>query len=73
MAYFRIGAAIVFLVCIASCASNEATDLYGMPRTSMSSSMYARDKPAPMDASRRVAKADCTKPVVVDHGNLLCR
>ena len=73
MAHIKAGAAIIFLICTASCANYETTDSYGMPRTSMSSSTYAREKPAPMDASRKIAKQDCTKPVVVDHGNLLCR
>ncbi len=73
MAYFRACAAISVLLLVASCAYDHATGAYGMSQGSASTSVYAPDRPAPMDESRRIAKEDCTRPVTVDRGNLLCR
>jgi hypothetical protein len=63
---FRTAAAVIGLLSIVSCASDQPTDSYEMSR------LAAASAPAPMDASRRIAKQDCTRSVVTDRGNLLC-
>lgn len=73
MTLVRTVAAIAVLVSTASCADNGMTDSYGMPRISRESSIYERSKPGPMDPTRKIDEQDCTKPVVVDQGNLLCK
>ena len=67
MTYFKVGAAAALLLLVVSCAYDRAPDSYEMSRLASS------DATAPMDGSRRVAQQDCTRPVTVDRGNLLCR
>jgi hypothetical protein len=66
MTCFKVGAAAALLLLVASCAYDRA-DSYEMTRLAASKSV------APMDGSRRIAQQDCTKPVTVDRGTLLCR
>jgi len=73
MTLVRTVGALAVLVSTVSCADNGVTDSYGMPRISRESSIYEPSKPAPMDPNRKIAGQDCTKPVVVDQGNLLCK
>ncbi|HXZ50939.1 MAG TPA: hypothetical protein VEH51_02985 [Burkholderiales bacterium] len=70
MAYIRTCAALIVLLGTASCAFDRA-ERYNMSATSQTS-IYARDKPAPMDQSVPVAKQDCSRPVTLDRGNLYC-
>jgi len=59
---------LLLLVTAASCTTERQYSSYGM-----SAGYPAAATPAPLDAARSVAEQDCTKPIVLDRGNLLCR
>jgi hypothetical protein len=67
MAYLKVGAAAALLLLVVSCAYDQHADSYAL------SELAASEATAPMDGSRRIAQQDCTRPVTVDRGNLLCR
>jgi hypothetical protein len=62
--------AIVLLLVVAatSCATERRDSSYGMRVT-----YSAARQSAPLDPARTVAEQDCTKPIALDRGNLLCR
>ncbi len=62
--------AIVLLLVVAatSCATERQYSSYGMSVT-----YSAARQLAPLDPARTVAEQDCTKPIALDRGNLLCR
>jgi hypothetical protein len=62
--------AIVLLLVLAaaSCATERRDSSYGMSVT-----YSAAGRRAPLDPARTVAEQDCTKPIVLDRGNLRCR
>jgi hypothetical protein len=62
--------AIVLLLVVAatSCATERRDSSYGMSVT-----YSAARQSAPLDPARTVAEQDCTKPIALDRGNLLCR
>ena len=59
---------LLLLVAAASCTTERQYSSYGMSVT-----YSAASQPAPLDPARTVAEQDCTKPIVLDRGNLLCR
>ena len=59
---------LLLLVTAASCTTERQYSSYGM-----SAGDPAAATPAPLDSARSVAEQDCTKPIVLDRGNLLCR
>jgi hypothetical protein len=59
---------LLLLVAAASCATERRDSSYGMSAT-----YSAARQPAPLDTARTIAEQDCTKPIVLDRGNLLCR
>jgi len=67
MAYIKVAGAAALLLLVVSCAYNQPANSYEM------SQLAAKASPAPMDGGRRIARQDCTKPVMADHGNLLCK
>lgn len=72
MPHFAAGAVIVLTIITASCASSDSPGTYGKSRSIATDSMYT-SRPAPMEPSRTVAEQDCTKPIDLDRGNLLCK
>jgi hypothetical protein len=73
MTYFRGGAAIAVLLLVVSCANDPTSDPYALPSFAAATSEYRLNTAPPMDPSRTIAREDCTKPVTVDRGNLLCK
>ena len=73
MAYLKAGAAIVFLLGTASCASNETSPNYGSSDGLVTVGEYYAAGAAPMDPGRKVSEQDCSRPFVFDGGNLRCR
>ena len=69
--HFRKAAAIVLIGCNAGCAGNDTAGGYGMP--SVMSDTYATAKPLPMEPSRTINEQDCSKEIVFDRGNILCK
>ena len=59
---------LLLVVAAASCATQGRDSSYGMGVT-----YSAAGRSAPLDPARIVAEQDCTRPVVLDRGNLLCR
>jgi len=59
---------LLLVVAAASCATERRDSSYGMSVT-----YSAARQPAPLDPARTVAEQDCTKPIALDRGNLLCR
>jgi hypothetical protein len=59
---------LLLVVAAASCATERQYSSYGMGVT-----YSAAGRSAPLDPARTVAEQDCTKPIVLDRGNLLCR
>src|SRR3989449_7181084 len=59
---------LLLLVTAASCTTERQYSSYGM-----SAGYPAAATPAQLDAARSVAEQDCTKPIMLDRGNLLCR
>jgi len=59
--FFAIGAAMVLVVCTASCASNEAPRAY-----------FRGSSPPAMDPTRRISDQVCSRPFEADGGNLRC-
>ncbi len=59
---------LLLLVTAASCTTERQYSSYGM-----SAGYPAAATPAPLDPARAVAEQDCTKPIALDRGNLLCR
>jgi hypothetical protein len=59
---------LLLVVAAASCATERRDSSYGM------SVRYSAPRPpAPLDPARTVAEQDCSKPIVLDRGNLRCR
>jgi len=59
---------LLLLVAATSCATERRDSSYGMSVT-----YSAARQPAPLDPARTVAEQDCTKPIALNRGNLLCR
>ena len=59
---------LLLLVTAASCTTERQYSSYGM-----SAGYPAAATPAPLDSARSVAEQECTKAIVRDRGNLLCR
>jgi hypothetical protein len=69
MMHFKAVAGVVLIGCTVSCASSGPSDV--MP--GVVSDTYATVKAAPLDATRKIAEQDCSKPIDFDRGNILCR
>ena len=59
---------LLLVVAAASCTTERQYSSYGM-----SAGYPAAATPAPLDPARSVAEQECTKAIVRDRGNLLCR
>jgi len=59
---------LLLVVAAASCTTERQYSSYGM-----SAGYPAAATPAPLDPARTVAEQNCTKPIALDRGNLLCR
>ena len=73
MAHCTPAAAIVLVICTASCASSNSPGGYGMSGSTAGATTYTTFAAAPMDPNRKVAEQDCSKPVELDRGNLRCK
>jgi hypothetical protein len=72
MAYSAAAVAIFFALTTVSCAGIESSGADRLARSTTNPD-YVSSKPAPMDASRKVVEQDCSKPVELYQGNLLCK
>jgi hypothetical protein len=59
---------LLLLAAATSCATERQDSSYGMGVT-----YSAAGRSAPLDPARTIAEQDCTKPIALDRGNLLCR
>ena len=68
-AYGGVGFVVILLVTgLANVAS------WGSVQTNASNPDYMTSNPAPpMDPNRKISEQDCTKPIVLDGGNLRCK
>ena len=74
MTYLTAGAAIVLILCTASCASDSptASERHGMPRNFLRDGDYDTMRVPPMDSARRISALDCRNTFYYDGGNLRC-
>ena len=64
----RAAIVLLLVVAAASCTTERQYSSYGMGVT-----YSAAGRLVPLDPARTVAEQDCTKPIVLDRGNLRCR
>ncbi len=80
MVRLKMLAAMALAAAAAACTTSPAEqDLYNsvsMQRLDASSLAYTTPtapKAIEMDANRKISEQDCSKPVDLEHGNLLCK
>jgi hypothetical protein len=74
MRYFTSGAAIVLVLCTASCASDSptATARHGLSRNILMDGEKGSLLVPPIDPNRRISAQDCRNAFNSDGGNLRC-
>lgn len=80
MTGLRIMALAAFAVLASACTTSPAEQdinaALSMQRLDASSLRYTNPtppKPIEMDPSRKISEQECSKPVDLEHGNLLCK
>ena len=68
----RIALLLIVVATAAACASPSRTGVYSREGHVESASSGA-SKPPAMEAKRKIAAQDCSKPVAFDEGNLRCK
>jgi hypothetical protein len=71
MTHFKTAAALALIGGTVSCAAPPPSAQSQRYEGSMTN--RARDRQAPMDPQRKVVEQDCSKPVELYRGNLLCK
>jgi len=74
MKYLTSGAAIVLVLCTASCATEypTASARHGLSKNILMDGEKDSLRVPPMDPNRRISAQDCGNAIGIDGGNLRC-
>jgi len=70
----RLAALLLIALATAGCArSDMTTGRYTMTEEPSNNRTLAAGQPAPLDPTRSISERECSKPIPLPDGNLLCR